>query len=257
MIFLSVKALIKWWEPVCCRTSGPLHNAALKEASVMKSQSTKFASPWQRSLSIEFIERQLKHLGFLPDEAIQKLESILSENQCNKFEEWKVPISFTERYEASNLGRVRTRIGFTGNRSQVILRQFLTKSHLRVVITKTHGAKGMPVFVHQLVADAFIGPIPAGLIINHKDGVSTNNNPENLEYVTDRQNKDHAIAMGLYAHGERSATAKLDGSKVREIRRRLLGGESRSNLAREFGVTHINIGYIARRETWNRPEYFD
>lgn len=51
--------------------------------------------------------------------------------------------------------------------------------------------------VHALVAEAFIGPRPSGLEVNHKDGDKRNNRPENLEYVTRSENMRHCFRIGL------------------------------------------------------------
>lgn len=50
--------------------------------------------------------------------------------------------------------------------------------------------------VHRLVAWAFYGP-DNGRMVNHKNGIKTDNRPENLEYVTGQQNMIHAYATGL------------------------------------------------------------
>jgi hypothetical protein len=47
-------------------------------------------------------------------------------------------------------------------------------------------------FVHELVALGYIGKKPQGLVVNHKDGNTFNNSPENLEYCTIAQNNKHA-----------------------------------------------------------------
>lgn len=48
-------------------------------------------------------------------------------------------------------------------------------------------------FVHRLVFEAFKGPIPKGLEINHKNGIKHDNRLENLELVTKSENLKHAV----------------------------------------------------------------
>ena len=72
--------------------------------------------------------------------------------------------------------------------------------------------------VAGIVAAAFIGPRPDGLHVNHKDGDRHNNAAANLEYVTRRQNEDHAVAHLLHAWGERHGMRKLTEQQVRWIR---------------------------------------
>lgn len=50
--------------------------------------------------------------------------------------------------------------------------------------------------------------------------------------------------------GEQHAHAKLRETDIREIRARSEQGETRAALAREFGVSDINILQIVRRRTW-------
>ena len=49
--------------------------------------------------------------------------------------------------------------------------------------------------VHRLVWEAFNGPIPGRLEVNHKDLNRTNNRLENLELLTHQENVRHAFAI--------------------------------------------------------------
>lgn len=64
------------------------------------------------------------------------------------------------------------------------------------VVTLCEGGRQHKRYVHRLIAEAFHGP-PLGLNVNHKDGDKTNNRVENLEWVTARENNQHAINTGL------------------------------------------------------------
>lgn len=51
--------------------------------------------------------------------------------------------------------------------------------------------------VHTLSAITFLGPCQPGMVVNHKSGVKSDNKPENLEYVTQSGNAQHAVQTGL------------------------------------------------------------
>ena len=52
--------------------------------------------------------------------------------------------------------------------------------------------------IHRIVAKFYLGEMPKGLCVNHKDGNKLNNKPSNLEYITIAENIKHSIRMGLH-----------------------------------------------------------
>lgn len=64
--------------------------------------------------------------------------------------------------------------------------------------------------VHVLVATAFLGERPHGFVVNHKNGVRTDNRASNLEWVSQSENVKHAYEHKLRvineAHRQRAAS---------------------------------------------------
>lgn len=54
--------------------------------------------------------------------------------------------------------------------------------------------------VHRLVAIEHIENPNNKPQVNHIDGDKSNNNAQNLEWVTNQENRDHAVRLGLHKH---------------------------------------------------------
>jgi hypothetical protein len=71
------------------------------------------------------------------------------------------------------------------------------------------GRGGRQISIHVLVASAFISARPPGMVVNHKNGIRTDNALSNLEWVTQSENVTHAYRQGLRCidspHRERAA----------------------------------------------------
>jgi hypothetical protein len=109
------------------------------------------------------------------------------------------------------------------------------------------GKKRFCVMAHRLVWFHFCGEIPQGMEINHKNGIKTDNYPENLEVVTSSENKLHSIhILGqhkrvLNQNGENNVNAKLTSYQVSEIKRRRALGERLKDIANDFNIAEQTV----------------
>ena len=90
-------------------------------------------------------------------------------------------------YEVSNTGQVRNR------RTGRVLRQSLNRpdGYMRVGLDKKH------YYVHRLVADTFYDGDHDNMDVNHIDGNKLNNELPNLEWLSRKENVEHAFINGL------------------------------------------------------------
>lgn len=117
-------------------------------------------------------------------------------------DEWR-PIPGFSGYEASDQGRVRTR----GQRPRVLKQRVSRMGYLNVSVRRDGGSQAGQ-NVHVLVAAAFHGPRPAGLVTRHLDGVQTNNIPSNLAYGTQSENILDAVRHGTHPSKPRTHCKK-------------------------------------------------
>lgn len=110
-----------------------------------------------------------------------------------KSEIWKPIEGYEGVYEVSNLGNVKS-LNYARTKKPNLLTQHADKDgYMKVTLYKKTGNK--LVFVHRLVAKAFI-PNPNNFpLINHKDEIKSNNSVENLEWCTLRYNYDYGTGV--------------------------------------------------------------
>ena len=102
---------------------------------------------------------------------------------------------------------------------------------------------------HQLVADVFV-PNPHKLpMIRHLNGIKTDNNPSNLAWGTDKDNKHDSMRLGVWTRGE-GCKKKLTEKKVRVIKHALTIGVKPTLLAKIFSVHKTAIYYIQKNKVW-------
>lgn len=118
------------------------------------------------------------------------------------------------------------------------------KGYLRVIIGQRR------YFVHRLVAQKYIPNPENKLQVNHKDGNKLNNYYENLEWVTNQGNREHAVKNGLQIYGEKCPWAKLTKENVLFILQD--NSHNITELAKMFNVARITIRDIKLGRTWKQ-----
>ncbi len=127
-------------------------------------------------------------------------------------ETWKPVVGYEKTHRVSNLGRVK-RLGHStlikSKDRKKFLRSFpdtliygrrrhaLKNDYYSVTMeTKGNGVR-REVALHRMVATAFISNPKNKPEVNHKDGNKSNNVRSNLEWMTKKENLDHARKNGF------------------------------------------------------------
>lgn len=159
----------------------------------------------------------------------------------NIVELWK-PVENFDIYEVSTFGNVRSlKRGvkqmkpYTGRYTKVLLPYYINGKR-----------KTFCFGVHRLVAMAFIPNPENKPMVNHINGIKTDNRVENLEWCTASENAIHAISTGL------RSGLKLTKHDVLEIRRIFSENKmSQSKIAKLFKLNRCSVSQIVNGNRWS------
>lgn len=113
-------------------------------------------------------------------------------------------------------------------------------------------------YLHRLLAEAFLIRPEHTTEVNHIDGNKSNNALSNLEWVTRKQNSQHAYDTGLKEalKGSETDTAKLTEGQVYAIKKLLAEViYSQRQIAKIFNVSREPIDSISRNLSWKHVHY--
>ena len=142
-----------------------------------------------------------------------------------------VKIDGFEKYEVSNLGRVRN------IKSGRILKPFLTKNgYLMHLLYENNKHKQKHLYLHRIIATAFIDNPGEKTQVNHIDENKLNNDLSNLEWCTERENAVHGTRIKRIAEKLSKKIIQLDlnDNVLSEF-------ESMHQAERETGVSRSSI----------------
>jgi hypothetical protein len=146
-------------------------------------------------------------------------------------EEWKV-IEKATNYEISTCGRVKNTL------TKRILKPTLNCGYFAIGLRINN--KTTTAFAHRLVATYFMVCPDETYVVNHKDGIKTNNNVENLEWVSQSENGKHAYRLNLNIPNKISVSQyTLSNVFIKEY-------ESLLDAEKETGIYNGHISGVCR-----------
>lgn len=170
-------------------------------------------------------------------------------------ENWRDVVGYEGIYEVSDRGRVRSLDRIVKANNGIVYKR--KGKYMKI----TENRYGYPTVnlskdgsnkiksVHRLVANSFVGE--SNLIVNHKDGIKNNNNLENLEFVTQKENMNHAVSIGLIKNfsleNENEIISDfLSGVGIREIKDKY--NTSYQSIQKVLKNNNIQNEYYGRRK---------
>jgi len=182
-----------------------------------------------------------------------------------KDEIWKGIPGYEDYYIISNLGRVKSleRICYYNVNKTNIRNSRLKKERILTTSIDAFGyqsvnislnAKNKILKIAKLIAIAFIPNPENHPIINHINGVKSDNRIENLEWCTHKHNVNHAIETGLlvFKLGSDNANSKFSHNDILKIKKDFKENPNIivKDYASELGVSRVTIWRILSKKTY-------
>jgi len=164
----------------------------------------------------------------------------------DKDEIWRDVKEHIGTYQVSNFGRVKSLDKIVKNKNGYrekkgkLLKPVLYHGYEKVCLIRKS------TFVHRIVANSFlIKPTGKNIVVNHKNGIKTDNRIENLEWCTQSENVKHSYRNGLQKPLS-SKLKKLDDCQVLTA----LTLKKQRLIARHYNVSQSVIQKIFYGETY-------
>lgn len=146
-------------------------------------------------------------------------------------------------YQVSNDGEVRSldrrvssKLGSFRFAKGVLMKQQISKKGYHTIILHKDG-KASTKQVHRLVAEAFIPNNENLPQVNHKDTNKDNNNVDNLEWITNYDNMQHAIKNNCfprYTEKRKIAALKNLSIAAENRKRKVVQKDLNNNIINQF-----------------------
>ena len=153
--------------------------------------------------------------------------------EINEIEEWRPVKGFEGLYECSSIGRIKSL------KNGIITQQKNNTGRLKVQLWKN--GKKKPMYVHRIVAEAFL-PNPQNLeTVNHIDENPLNNRVDNLEWMSMRDNV-------RYSNTKKINQYTIEGKFIRTW-------DAMMDIVRELGYNKAIISKCCLHKPKNKSAY--
>lgn len=157
---------------------------------------------------------------------------------------WRPIPGFEDHYRIDASGQVQ------GADGRVRRQHRSSNGYWRVHLSRA-GRQGT-YYIHRLVAAAFLGPCPPGLVVCHGPAGKQCNAISNLRYDTMRANNGpDKLRDGCHQRGERHGRSQLKTAQVLAIRALAAGSYRQGDIAWALGVSRANVAHIIARRRWS------
>lgn len=175
---------------------------------------------------------------------------------------WKNIEGYDGLYEISNYGRVKRLCKSVTNSfgtfisKEIILNGNISKrGYVKQTLTKN--GKGKTYLIHRLVAQAYLPNLESKEMVNHINGIKSDNKVSNLEWCTGSENIQHALDTKLLIprKGSNIYFSKFIEKDVSIILYKCLVNKINPNvIAKELNTNNRTITDMIKRRTWKHIE---
>ena len=158
---------------------------------------------------------------------------------------WKDIVGYENVYQVSNYGNVRNI-----KKGNMLTPSPEKKGYLRVSLWKDGGYKTKK--VHRLVCECFLDNLNNKSQVNHIDGIKTNNNVNNLEWVTNDENVKHKVKLDLThkPRGTKNGRCTISENTARSILTDVKDGKSILDITIKYKVSRNIVTNIKYKKAW-------